>query len=78
MWPSPDFRDVGIRGDLSELASARTCEQATYSGGLEPRKFIDAIADVMNRRMETDDSIVVMGEDVHRLKGGTNAAPLAA
>ena len=74
LWPSPDFRDVGIRGDLSELASARTCEQATYSGGLEPRKFIDAIADVMNRRMETDDSIVVMGEDVHRLKGGTNGA----
>ena len=33
-----------------------------------------AIADVMNRRMETDDSIVVMGEDVHRLKGGTNGA----
>ena len=28
----------------------------------------------MNRRMETDDSIVVMGEDVHRLKGGTNGA----
>lgn len=74
LWPSPDFRDVGIRGDLSELASAPTCEQATYRGGLEPRKFIDAIADVMNRRMETDDSIVVMGEDVHRLKGGTNGA----
>ena len=74
LWPSPDFRDVGIRGDLSELAEARTCEQSSYSGGLEKRKFIDAIADVMNRRMETDDSIVVMGEDVHRLKGGTNGA----
>ncbi|MNM37941.1 2-oxoisovalerate dehydrogenase subunit beta [compost metagenome] len=74
LWPSPDFRDVGIRGDLSELADARTCEQSSYRGGLEQRKFIDAIADVMNRRMETDDSIVVMGEDVHRLKGGTNGA----
>jgi 2-oxoisovalerate dehydrogenase E1 component len=29
---------------------------------------------VMARRMETDDTIVVMGEDVHRLNGGTNGA----
>ena len=28
----------------------------------------------MNRRMETDERIVVMGEDVHRLNGGTNGA----
>src|SRR5450432_1750769 len=28
----------------------------------------------MSRRMETDDTIVVMGEDVHRLNGGTNGA----
>ena len=28
----------------------------------------------MNRRMATDDRIVVMGEDVHRLNGGTNGA----
>ena len=28
----------------------------------------------MNRRMETDDGVVVMGEDVHRLNGGTNGA----
>jgi 2-oxoisovalerate dehydrogenase E1 component len=29
---------------------------------------------VMARRMETDATVVVMGEDVHRLKGGTNGA----
>ncbi|MCI1738684.1 MAG: thiamine pyrophosphate-dependent enzyme [Pseudomonas veronii] len=40
-----------------------------YRGGLQQRKFIDAIADVMNRRMETDDSIVVMGEDVTPSQG---------
>jgi 2-oxoisovalerate dehydrogenase E1 component len=28
----------------------------------------------MQRRMATDDRIVIMGEDVHRLKGGTNGA----
>jgi 2-oxoisovalerate dehydrogenase E1 component len=37
-------------------------------------KFIDAVAAVMDRRMETSDKIVVMGEDIHRLKGGTNGA----
>jgi 2-oxoisovalerate dehydrogenase E1 component len=41
---------------------------------VEDTKFIDAVATVMGRRMETDDGIVVMGEDVHRLKGGTNGA----
>ena len=74
LWPSPDFRDVGLRGDLSELQGMRAEEESSFSGKLEQRKFIDVVADVMTRRMETDGSIVVMGEDVHRLKGGTNGA----
>ncbi|GAA0991950.1 alpha-ketoacid dehydrogenase subunit alpha/beta [Acrocarpospora macrocephala] len=74
-WPQPDFRDVGIRGDLSEFGpDIRYEEAATFSGALAERKFIDVVAEVMARRMATDDSIVVMGEDVHRLKGGTNGA----
>ena len=74
LWPSPDFRDVALRGDLSELKDARTEEQDTFSGKLEKRKFVDVVADVMGRRMETDERIVVLGEDVHKLKGGTNGA----
>ena len=74
LWPSPDFRDVALRGDRSELADARTEELSTFSGKIEQRKFIDVVADVMGRRMETDDRVVVLGEDVHRLKGGTNGA----
>ncbi|WP_343653218.1 thiamine pyrophosphate-dependent enzyme [Herbaspirillum sp.] len=74
LWPSPDFRDVGIRGDLSELAGARTEEEASFAGQLATRKFIDVVADVMDRRMAVDPRVVVMGEDVHRLKGGTNGA----
>jgi len=38
------------------------------------RRFVDAIADVLHRRFETDPTLLVMGEDVHRLKGGTNGA----
>jgi len=74
LWPDPQFRDVGLRGDLSELEGTRMVEQAQFEGRLEDRKFIDVVADVMDRRMATDPRIVVMGEDVHRLKGGTNGA----
>jgi 2-oxoisovalerate dehydrogenase E1 component len=41
---------------------------------VQETKFIDAVAAVMARRMETDPGVVVMGEDVHRLNGGTNGA----
>ena len=74
LWPDPAFTNVGIRGDLSELDGLRTEEQATFSGELATTRFIDAVAGVMDRRMETDDRIVILGEDVHRLKGGTNGA----
>jgi 2-oxoisovalerate dehydrogenase E1 component len=74
LWPEPGFRDVGLRGDLSELDGARTEELGTFRGELQDRKFIDVVADVMARRMDTDDRIIILGEDVHRLKGGTNGA----
>jgi 2-oxoisovalerate dehydrogenase E1 component len=74
LWPDPAFVDVGIRGDASELAPFRKEEEATYAGEVTSVKFIDAVAAVMHRRMEASDRIVVMGEDIHRLKGGTNGA----
>lgn len=74
LWPSPDFRDVGIRGDLSELRNMRTAERETFDGAIKDARFVDTIADVVNRRMATDKRIVVLGEDVHRLRGGTNGA----
>lgn len=75
LWPTPDFRDFGVRGDLSELALARTEEVESFTGALTPdARFVDVVADVMHRRMAQDPRIVVMGEDVHRLKGGTNGA----
>ena len=66
----------------STSACAATCPSSTtprWSPTSPPSpstetKFIDAVAAVMARRMETDDGIVVMGEDVHRLNGGTNGA----
>jgi len=74
LWPDPAFVDVGIRGDLSELAGARSVERKDFTGALKPGKFIDAVWRVMDRRMGEDSRIVVLGEDVHRLNGGTNGA----
>ncbi|WP_283135652.1 alpha-ketoacid dehydrogenase subunit alpha/beta [Rhizohabitans arisaemae] len=73
-WPDAAFAEVGIRGDLSEFADARIEDTDTFAGPVEDQKFITAVARVMHRRMTTDPGIVVMGEDVHRLNGGTNGA----
>jgi 2-oxoisovalerate dehydrogenase E1 component len=73
-WPDPAFVDVGVRSDLSEFAGVRFADRDTFTGTLAEQKFVDVIAKVMARRMETDPTIIVMGEDVHRLNGGTNGA----
>jgi 2-oxoisovalerate dehydrogenase E1 component len=74
LWPDPAFADVGIRSDLSELDGARTVERPDFTGEVKRGKFIDAVWRVMDRRMTQDSRIVVLGEDVHRLSGGTNGA----
>ena len=73
-WPDPKFVDVGVRGDLSEFDGVRFADRPDIDGEFREARFIDVVADVMDRRMETDPSVVVMGEDVHRLNGGTNGA----
>lgn len=73
-WPDPAFANVGVRGDLSELEGARFADRDSFDGEVEEGRFVDAIARVIGRRMETDPRVVVLGEDVHRLNGGTNGA----
>ena len=74
LWPEASFVDVGVRGDLSELSGARTQERSDYTGEMTEVRFVDAVAAVMDRNMTEDDRILVLGEDIHRLKGGTNGA----
>jgi 2-oxoisovalerate dehydrogenase E1 component len=74
LWPDPAFVNVGLRGDLSEIAGVRTAERAEFTGAMRNGKLIDAVASVMDRRMATDARIVILGEDVHKLNGGTNGA----
>ncbi|MGB3376501.1 MAG: thiamine pyrophosphate-dependent enzyme [Microbacterium sp.] len=71
LWPETDFVNVGVRGDGSELNGL---PQQPASAATRTVKFIDAVAGVMDRRMEEDPRIIVMGEDVHHLGGGTNGA----
>ncbi len=74
LWPDVAFVDFGVRGDASELKGARTLEPASYNGSKKTVKFVDAVATVLDRRMETDARIIILGEDIHRLNGGTNGA----
>jgi 2-oxoisovalerate dehydrogenase E1 component len=74
LWPDPAFVDVGVRGDMSELAGAKVFEPNGSTGATESVKFVDAVAGVLGRRMEQDPRIVILGEDIHRLSGGTNGA----
>ncbi len=74
LWPDPGFVSVGVRGDASELAQLTVADPLDHAGEWVDIKFVDAVAAVMDRRMDQDPRIVVMGEDVHRLNGGTNGA----
>ncbi|MGD9955391.1 MAG: thiamine pyrophosphate-dependent enzyme [Candidatus Nanopelagicales bacterium] len=73
-WPKPEFVDEGVRGDLSEFDGVAVTDVEDFEGRLTEVKFIDAVAGVMGRRLETDPRVVILGEDVHRLNGGTNGA----
>jgi 2-oxoisovalerate dehydrogenase E1 component len=74
LWPDPAVVDADIRSDASELSAREARDPQTWVGPWRELKFVDAVAETMDRRMEEDPRIVVMGEDVHGLGGGTNGA----
>lgn len=71
LWPDPATVDVGIRAEPVVAGQVLAEEAPTPT---VQRRFVDVIADVLDRRMATDPGVIVLGEDVHRLKGGTNGA----
>lgn len=71
LWPAPESADEGVRSTETEVGPLLDPTQHTDTTS---RRFVDAIADVLDRRMATDPGVVILGEDVHRLKGGTNGA----
>ena len=75
LWPDPAQVDFGIRGDLSELADLPARELHDQPAAtLKDSLFVEAIAGSMLRNMELNDQIIILGEDVHRLRGGTAGA----
>ncbi|RDB42527.1 MFS transporter [Halomonas sp. DQ26W] len=74
LWPDPKSCDEDLRGDLTELDGIDFVEEDSYSGTLGEVKFIEVIAGTLVRRFEEDERYYVLGEDVHKLKGGTNGA----
>ena len=75
LWPDPAEVEEGIRGDLSEVAADPMREAADFApSALQEMKFVDVISEVMLRNMMRDEGIFVLGEDVHRLRGGTAGA----
>jgi len=74
LWPDAAVVDAHVRGDASELSDLVERDPLTWTGPWRETKFVDAVAETMDRRMSEDPRIVVMGEDVHRLAGGTNGA----
>src|SRR5579872_2693649 len=79
LWPKRESVDEGIRGDLSEFATARFRELEDFSPSeLGETKFVSAMSDALARNMERDPTVVVLGEDIHRLKGGVSGATKGA
>lgn len=74
LWPDPATVDDGIRGDAGELRERIVLEPGEHEGEWHEVKFVDAVAATMDRAMEADERIIVLGEDVHKLNGGTNGA----
>ena len=75
LWPDTAEIDIGIRGDLSELDGVPRMEPEDVDpDAAQEMTYIESIAAAQFHAMERDESVIVLGEDVHRLKGGTVGA----
>ena len=74
-WPDPASVEHGIRGDLSELAAVPQRElEDVAPAAMTNIKFVEAIPLATLANMQRDERVFVLGEDVHRLRGGTAGA----
>ena len=76
LWPRPEFRDEGLRGDLAEFAGARFEELRDATGASSARSSSSTPSPQVMGRAHGDRTSAssCLGEDIHRLKGGTNGA----
>jgi 2-oxoisovalerate dehydrogenase E1 component len=75
LWPDPATVEAGIRGDFTGVPQAKALQDSHHKEAeMESIKFIDAISLAAREAMNRDHRIIILGEDVHRLKGGTAGA----
>jgi len=74
LWPAVESVDTGLRSAGDEFADIAFTELETFTGAVGTRRYIDVVAEVMDARMAADERVFVLGEDIHRLRGGTNGA----
>lgn len=73
LWPDPASRDDGILGDLSELAGRRMLDHEDLAGmATEKVRFVTAASETLAAAMARDPRIVVLGEDIHQMRGGVS------
>ncbi len=72
-WPDPSTVDHGIVGDLSELQDADFLDHADLANmETEKVKLVAAASEVIVDAMQRDPTIIVYGEDVHKMSGGVS------
>jgi 2-oxoisovalerate dehydrogenase E1 component len=69
LYPTEDDLYVDVQSDGSEFAGTRFAERSDFSE-MEERKLIDVIPEVIRRRVDQDERIVIMGEEVGNMRGG--------
>jgi 2-oxoisovalerate dehydrogenase E1 component len=76
-WPEPESLKRDVRSDGTEVADVRFVEQEDFQD-LKTTTYVDAIAAVTHRRMETDERVFIMGEEVGHFQGGVYGASKGA
>lgn len=75
LLPKVEEIEQGIRGDLSELRGLAVREAASVpAAARQEMKYIDAVAASLLHNMERDPRIILIGEDIHRLRGGVSGS----
>jgi 2-oxoisovalerate dehydrogenase E1 component len=73
LWPSPQSVDDGILADPSEMAGLKCREIEDFAEEeLVKTRFVTAAGEALSAAMAADPTIIVLGEDVHRLRGGVS------
>lgn len=73
LWPEPASVDDGILGDLEELSDLPLLDHADMAEMETERvRFVTAASETLAQAMARDPRIVVLGEDIHQMRGGVS------